>query len=238
MTPDRSSPEHLSPEDDLKRILQARPPEPSPPPETPASETPPPKPPRTEPEPPSDRPPGKPRKQSVVLYLTVMFAAAFLMLLLAYFIQQRNNAAIIGNLQTSVDAFATLDELREENEALRERADRADELEQELAELQAEHQQLSRTVEQNEQDMQTLEQDLEMFRNYCQLENQLRKGYYEAAADRLTFLYENRLSYNLHLGLIGLEPDDVNNFDLVARLNEIALELEGMGLLEPDTVVF
>ena len=41
------------------------------------------------------------RKSAVYLYLLVLFGAAFLMLLLAYFIQQRNNAEAIDGLQDS-----------------------------------------------------------------------------------------------------------------------------------------
>lgn len=71
---------------------------------------------------PKSDPPIKPaRSQSVVIYLTILFAAAFLMLLLAYFMQQRNSNAVIGNLQNSLTSFQTLDELREENQQLRER---------------------------------------------------------------------------------------------------------------------
>jgi regulator of replication initiation timing len=49
-----------------------------------------------------------------------MFAAAFLMLLLAYFIQQRNNSAAISGLQNSLDQFQSMDELLDENRSLRE----------------------------------------------------------------------------------------------------------------------
>lgn len=41
------------------------------------------------------------RKSSVYLYLLILFGAAFLMLLLAYFVQQRNNESTISGLQDS-----------------------------------------------------------------------------------------------------------------------------------------
>ncbi len=230
MNREQPSPDHTDPVDDLKRIIRAgQPADPPPSPEPDRAEA------KKEAEPPSDGPqPAKPRKPSVAIYLTVMFAAAFLMLLLAYFVQQRN----IGNLQNSVDSFATVDELRAENQLLRERAAQADELEQELAELQAEHQELCRAVERNEQYMQSLEQESRLFRFYCILENQLRNGYYEAAARTLTSLYDNRQDYNLSLGLVGNEPNPSTDFDLVTRLNEISQQLEGMGLIEPGTIMF
>lgn len=62
-------------------------------------------------------------------YLAIMFAAAFLMLLLAYFIQQRNNEVAMDGLKDSLTSFESMDELLEDNRALREELDA---LEQEL----------------------------------------------------------------------------------------------------------
>ena len=74
-------------------------------------------------------PPIQPQKrqQSVIIYLIILFAAAFLLLLMAYFMQQRNNNAIIGNLKDSLTSFQTMEELREENLALQERLQDAQE---------------------------------------------------------------------------------------------------------------
>ena len=63
------------------------------------------------------------RKRSALVYLVILFAAAFLMLLLAYFMQQRNSAEIIGNLsdlRESMGNIQSIDQLVEENRALRE----------------------------------------------------------------------------------------------------------------------
>jgi len=65
------------------------------------------------------RPPAAKKSTPVFVYLAVMFAAAFLMLLLAYFIQERNNAVQIGNLQSAMENFQSIDELMEENRQLR-----------------------------------------------------------------------------------------------------------------------
>lgn len=66
-------------------------------------------------------PPIKPKNsRSVAVYLVILFAAAFLLLLMAYFMQQRSSNQVIGNLQDSVSQFQTVDELREENQKLRE----------------------------------------------------------------------------------------------------------------------
>ena len=51
-------------------------------------------------------------------YLAILFAAAFLMLLLAYFIQQRNNDVALDHLRDSITSYQSLDQLIEENQAL------------------------------------------------------------------------------------------------------------------------
>lgn len=56
----------------------------------------------------------------VFTYLAILFAAAFLLLLMALFMQQRNNEQTIGSLKESITSIASLDELIETNEALKE----------------------------------------------------------------------------------------------------------------------
>ena len=65
-------------------------------------------------------PPLKPKNHgaSVFTYLAILFAAAFLMLLLAYFIQQRNNDVALDHLRDSITSYQSLDQLIEENQAL------------------------------------------------------------------------------------------------------------------------
>ncbi len=91
-------------------------------------------------------PGAKPKKSTpVFVYLLVLFAAAFLMLLLAYFIQERNAEAQIGDLRDSLEAFQSISTLTAENQELRERLDElaedyqalSDALEQTGAELNA-----------------------------------------------------------------------------------------------------
>lgn len=70
---------------------------------------------------PMESKPGQSRKAgSVVTYLAVLFAAAFLLLLLAYFMQQRTNEVAIGSLTESITSIESLDDLIEENRTLRE----------------------------------------------------------------------------------------------------------------------
>ncbi|MGN0986095.1 MAG: hypothetical protein ACI4OU_06320 [Candidatus Enterenecus sp.] len=61
----------------------------------------------------------KGKRRSVTLYLTILFAVAFLLLLLAYFMQQRSNRDMIGTLQNSMDITHSLNDLVDENRDLR-----------------------------------------------------------------------------------------------------------------------
>lgn len=61
--------------------------------------------------------------RSVFAYLAVLFGVAFLLLLFAYLMQQRDSAEIMGNLsdlRTSMGSIQSIDQLTEENRALRE----------------------------------------------------------------------------------------------------------------------
>ena len=62
--------------------------------------------------------PGKNKRSSFYVYLAVLFGAAFLMLLLAYFVQRRNNETAQSDLRSSFSA--TRQELMEEIEGLEE----------------------------------------------------------------------------------------------------------------------
>ena len=67
----------------------------------------------------------KNRRSAVYLYLLVLFGAAFLMLLLAYFIQQRNSETTISDLRDSInlsreELMNQIRDLEEENTSLQE----------------------------------------------------------------------------------------------------------------------
>lgn len=58
-------------------------------------------------------------KRSVLTYMTILFLAAFVLLLLAYVMQQRTSVDAIDGLKDSVSAIQTAQEVYEENSALR-----------------------------------------------------------------------------------------------------------------------
>lgn len=62
--------------------------------------------------------PGKNKRSSFYVYLAVLFGAAFLMLLLAYFVQRRNNETALSSLRSSMNL--SREELMEEIEGLEE----------------------------------------------------------------------------------------------------------------------
>lgn len=79
-------------------------------------------------------PPIKPKSgKSVAIYLVILFAAAFALLLMAYFMQQRSSNEVIGNLQNSVNQFQTVDELRQETQRLQQEIQRLQEENEALA---------------------------------------------------------------------------------------------------------
>lgn len=74
----------------------------------------------------STRTPRKHRKRNdtgLVRYLTLLFFAAFLMLLLAYFMQLRTSEATIGSLKESLSSFESLNDLVLENQSLHDELD-------------------------------------------------------------------------------------------------------------------
>ena len=107
----------------------------------------------------------KRRQRSVFQYITILFAAAFVLLLFTFIMERRQNELLqqenqeqINNLQQSVTAVQSLDNLYKENEALR---DRVDELEQQLQtaaqDLQSEKTTLLQQLEGKEKALQAMD---------------------------------------------------------------------------------
>ncbi|MEG2421327.1 MAG: hypothetical protein RSB55_07230 [Oscillospiraceae bacterium] len=69
--------------------------------------------------------PGK--GHSVVLYLAILFAAAFVLLLMSYFMQQRTNDAAISGLQQSISSMQSMENMIDDNSKLQERVAALDE---------------------------------------------------------------------------------------------------------------
>lgn len=129
-----------TPEEVLDRVMsQSLPPEgDGPDPEVPAPEAPPvaepsPTPPEAGAKPAA--PPKAGRRTSVYLYLLVLFGAAFMLLLLAYFVQQRSSETTISDLRDTMNLSRT--ELMEEIDGLKAEQEQLEALLQAAADAQA-----------------------------------------------------------------------------------------------------
>ena len=72
----------------------------------------------------------QPRQKITVLsYLTILFAAAFLLLLMSYLMQQRNSQEVISGLKDSVSAMQSIENLQTEKSEL---SDQVEQLQQQL----------------------------------------------------------------------------------------------------------
>lgn len=107
------------------------------------------------------------RKQSVFQYIAILFAAAFVLLLFTFLMERRQNALLqqqsqeqIDDLQQSVSATQTLENMYNENLELK---DKVEELEGQLADAQNQLDGLSGTAAQLEQDLERTRQAMDWF---------------------------------------------------------------------------
>lgn len=75
------------------------------------------------------------RRPPVLSYLAILFAVAFLLLLLAYFQQQRANSETTDALKQSVSAVGAIENMMRENESLRQEVEELKNNYQELEDL-------------------------------------------------------------------------------------------------------
>lgn len=75
------------------------------------------------------------RRPTVLSYLVILFAVAFLLLLMAYFQQQRLNSETNDALKQSVSAVGTIENMMSDNEVLRQEVESLKNDYQELKEL-------------------------------------------------------------------------------------------------------
>jgi len=188
------------------------------------------------------------RKRSVTLYLSVLFAVAFLLLLLAFFMQQRSSENIIGTLQSSANNAELLNEIIDENRNLQ--TENA-ELIRQVEELQAAQEEASARLSQYQTQIAELEAALAqqasdltyeerihlesftvLLAQYGRLEKLLRETEYAKAATLYTGMVESTPDFNQfvsELALVDLEGSPL--FDLELRMQEIGAQLADLGYL-------
>lgn len=101
------------------------------------------------------------RQRSVVHYIAILFAAAFVLMLLTYLLDQRQNEAVVNSLnqsltdlQTSLSDRSSLQDIYEDNLAL---IDQVDQLEDQVAQLQQERDSLSAQLSSQEKTAQAMD---------------------------------------------------------------------------------
>ena len=101
------------------------------------------------------------RQRSVVHYIAILFAAAFVLMLLTYLMDQRQNEAVVNSLnqsltdlQASLSDRSSLQDIYEDNLAL---IDQVDQLEDQVAQLQQERDSLSAQLSSQEKTAQAMD---------------------------------------------------------------------------------
>ena len=130
------------------------------------------------------------KKVSVMGYLAILFAAAFLLLLLSYFMQQRANQQAISGLEaTSSNAFDSINNLIAEKDRL---TGEVEELEGQVADLQKQLDEAQSQLSgaQSDADAAQSAQDsaqkaLEAMDWFWRIQRQFSRGYYTDAANMM-----------------------------------------------------
>lgn len=170
------------------------------------------------------------RSSSIYIYLAILFGAAFLMLLLAYFVQRRNNATIQADLRTTTaskdELLETIQRLERENLDLVERnealsvqlgglQEERDDLEKQMDELRERHAELT-------DDFSDQYKKVQGWLNFWELEEHFLSRDYKACAHFLQTL--------ANAGSLNLPDSD----SALARMREIHDTLVDRGYLADD----
>ncbi len=164
------------------------------------------------------------KRTSVYRYLLVLFGAAFVLLLLAYFIQQRSSETAISDLRDTMnlsraELMEEIDALKEEKAALEEQAgqlqEERDDLKKQLDELREQHAELL-------DDFSDQHKKTEGWLNFWVLEEGFLARDYEACAHFLQTLASS--------GSLNLPDSD----SALARMREICDILIERGYLDED----
>ena len=193
----------------------------------------------------TDPPTGRKRRQSAVyLYLLILFGAAFLMLLLAYFVQQRSSEDAYNDLHNTMtlsrqELLAEIKELEDKNAALVEQIaalmDRNDSLmnenkrvkdsfstlNSEIAQLKQQNEEATRELNSMSYQYIITQSELHGWQSFWMLERYYQVGDYETCATMLL------------LSATGEESFTVPNA-VVWRYEEIVQAVIDAGILDED----
>ncbi|MDY3905780.1 MAG: hypothetical protein SOZ47_03130 [Lawsonibacter sp.] len=160
----------------------------------------------------------KRRQRSVFQYITILFAAAFVLLLFTFVMERRQHEILqqenqeqIDNLQQSVSAVQSLDNLYKENEALKEQvAQLEQQLQQAAQDRQSEKTTLLQQVEAKEKSLQAMDW-------FWQIDEAYAKGRYSLCRS----LIQNLQSAGLAEYLPKESTTDNDRFSPYERYQEI-----------------
>lgn len=160
----------------------------------------------------------KRRQRSVFQYITILFAAAFVLLLFTFVMERRQHEILqqenqeqIDNLQQSVSAVQSLDNLYKENEALKEQvAQLEQQLQQAAQDRQSEKTTLLQQVEAKEKSLQAMDW-------FWQIDEAYAKGRYSLCRS----LIQNLQSAGLAEHLPKESATDNDRFSPYERYQEI-----------------
>ena len=165
--------------------------------------------------------PQKRRQQSALRYITILFAAAFVLLLFTYLMERRQTEALmqenqeqIEDLQQSVSAVQSLKNLYAENDALKEKVAQ---LEEKNARLEAEKNTLSGHITNTELNLDNAKKGLQAMDWFWQIDEAYAKGKYALCRSLIASLDEAELSEYLPTESIT----DNGRFSPADRLAEI-----------------
>ena len=120
-----------------------------------------------------------PKRNPLLWYLVILFAVAFLLLLLSYFMQMRNNAETINGLKdTSISAVQTLDNLIASRDKL---LAQVDELEDQHKQLEEENAALEEALSQATAQGETLERQVQALDYLRRIQSFYTSGSYRSA---------------------------------------------------------
>lgn len=153
------------------------------------------------------------RKSPVLFYLVILFAIAFLLMLMAYFMQQRANQQTQSDLneqtQSYQSAVATLDSILEENDRLKAQVE---ELQQALEDSQNQ----SQEQEQDQQALAELQAQLEALTKLNQIRALYNAGSYSQCRTLLA-QWEAEAPGQVEAGLTQyratLSPEELERYD-------------------------
>lgn len=168
--------------------------------------------------------PQKRRQQSALQYITILFAAAFVLLLFTFLMERRQNEVLmqenqeqIEDLQQSVSAVQSLQNLYEENEKLKVEIAA---LETQISKLEASNDTVSGRLTTTEQALETAKKSLNAMDWFWQIDEAYAKGRYSLCRSLIKSLDDAGLTETLPRVSIT-ENDRFSPYDRLAEIRDV-----------------